>query len=333
MLDTLMQQFRNALKANGARDVEQWSYYAYALHNLPHVPPQLPHQDYGKGRDRSAYFTDLIPVSVDAEPTEFGWTSPFLTFLGPVMFGGNVWHRGPGVGANARIVLSLVACKNGLDANHDSATPYPWPCREVVYQCGSANSLLDFRVSAAAPCGKLDARMLQDTALWSTPSSGPVEAVLSRATDLRIPCPVVDLTAEAECDATSFVDAPKLPTMTTPLAVELDEIPQATRPCSVELVNELPTVVVMSVKPKNVLDQTNELIRTTQPGPFCCPNLSASEDAQCSLQAEPGIKSSALCLTPGVDWTAEQALSSRPNPIDMCILGILQYAKYAKYTN
>ena len=43
------------------------------------------------------------------------------------MFGGKVWHRGPAVGANARAILSLVACKNDQDVNHDSATPYPWP--------------------------------------------------------------------------------------------------------------------------------------------------------------------------------------------------------------
>jgi hypothetical protein len=42
------------------------------------------------------------------------------------MFGGNVWHRGPAVGANSRAIISLVACKNDRDVNHDSATPYPW---------------------------------------------------------------------------------------------------------------------------------------------------------------------------------------------------------------
>ena len=38
----------------------------------------------------------------------------------------NVWRRGPAVGANARTILSLVACKNDQDVNHDSAKPYPW---------------------------------------------------------------------------------------------------------------------------------------------------------------------------------------------------------------
>ena len=42
------------------------------------------------------------------------------------MFGGKVWHRGPAVGAKARTILSLVACRNDQDVNHDSARPYPW---------------------------------------------------------------------------------------------------------------------------------------------------------------------------------------------------------------
>jgi hypothetical protein len=161
MLDILVLQFRNALYASGARDIKK--YYAYAHHNLPPVPPQVTHQDCSKGRAHGSYFTDLIPISVDAEPTEFGRVPPFLTFQAPVMFGGNVWHRGPGVGANARVIISLVACKNDLNVNRDSAIPYPWPCSPVVSPCSSVKSLSDLRVSSGVRCSQLDARMLQET--------------------------------------------------------------------------------------------------------------------------------------------------------------------------
>ena len=127
MLDILTQQFREALEASGAQVTEDWSYYAHAHENLPHVPAQVTHQDRGNSRRVRTYFTFISPISADTEPTAIGQMPPIATLSGPIMFGSNVWHRGPAVGANARAILSLVACKTDQDVNHDSATPYPWP--------------------------------------------------------------------------------------------------------------------------------------------------------------------------------------------------------------
>ena len=41
MLDILMQQFCEAQEASGVQGTEDWSYYAYAHENLPHVPAQV----------------------------------------------------------------------------------------------------------------------------------------------------------------------------------------------------------------------------------------------------------------------------------------------------
>jgi hypothetical protein len=132
MLDSLMQQFREGLEASGVQGAENWTYHAYAHENLPSVPAQGKHQDHGQSRSARTYFTLIIPISDGAELTEFGQNPPFATFLGPIMFGGKVWHRGPAVGANTRTILSLVACRNAQDVNHDSALPYPWPKKIVA---------------------------------------------------------------------------------------------------------------------------------------------------------------------------------------------------------
>jgi hypothetical protein len=90
MLDILMQQFCEALEASGVQDAKYWSYYAYAHDNIPHVPAQGTHQDHGSSRSARTYFTLIIPISADAEPTEFGQSPPVATFPGPIMFGGKV---------------------------------------------------------------------------------------------------------------------------------------------------------------------------------------------------------------------------------------------------
>jgi hypothetical protein len=83
MLDILMQQVCEALEASGVRDAKDWSYYAYAHDNIPHVPAQGTHQDHGSSRSASTNFTLIIPISADAEPTEFGQTLPLRLFQDP----------------------------------------------------------------------------------------------------------------------------------------------------------------------------------------------------------------------------------------------------------
>jgi hypothetical protein len=114
MQDILMQQFCDMLEAIGVRDAEAWSFYAYAHENIPQMPAQGTHQNHGKSRSARTYFTLIIPISTNAEPTEFAQTPPFATFPGPIMFGGKLWHRCPAVGAEASTILSLVACKTNL---------------------------------------------------------------------------------------------------------------------------------------------------------------------------------------------------------------------------
>ena len=69
MLDILMQQFREALEASGVQGTEDWSCYAYAHENLPHVPAQGKHQDHVQNRSARKYFTFIISISADAEQT------------------------------------------------------------------------------------------------------------------------------------------------------------------------------------------------------------------------------------------------------------------------
>ena len=123
-LDTLMWQFKAALKDLNIRNIESWTYYVYCLDTLPGTPSQPVHQDHGHGCTNT-YFTLLIPVSEMAELTEFGEGPEFQTFCGPIMFSGKAWHRAPKV-TRHRTVLSAVACKVSSDTNHDSAIPYPW---------------------------------------------------------------------------------------------------------------------------------------------------------------------------------------------------------------
>ena len=123
-LDTLMWQFKAALKDLNIRNIESWTYYVYCLDTLPGTPSQPVHQDHGHGCTNT-YFTLLIPVSEMAELTEFGEGPEFQTFRGPIMFSGKAWHRAPKV-TRHRTVLSAVACKVSSDTNHDSAIPYPW---------------------------------------------------------------------------------------------------------------------------------------------------------------------------------------------------------------
>ena len=69
------------------------------------------------------YVTCLLPLSEQAELTQFASNGSYLSYPGLIMFDGRVWHRGPRVGHFRRLVLALVACA-GSDVNHDSSTPF-----------------------------------------------------------------------------------------------------------------------------------------------------------------------------------------------------------------
>jgi hypothetical protein len=102
--------------------MDQWSYYAYALVSSPGTPAQNNHQDRGTHHWNQC-FTCLLPLSYQAELTQFVSGHDYLTFPGPIMFNGRVWHRAPRVGGSRHIVLALVACA-GRDINHESSMPF-----------------------------------------------------------------------------------------------------------------------------------------------------------------------------------------------------------------
>lgn len=121
-IDSLHQQCREALQHIGAQDPDKWSYYAYALVSEPGSPPQEDHQDRGAQRGLK-YITCLVLLSEGAELTQFITKDGYVSFEGLVMFDGQAWHRGPGVGSSRRMVLSLVACI-GFDDNHHFSRPF-----------------------------------------------------------------------------------------------------------------------------------------------------------------------------------------------------------------
>ena len=128
ILDEVMMKFRAVIKEIVGADTGDWSYFAYAAEALPDTPSQVVHQDRG-GVPRLQYFTCIIPVTANAAPTEFcppHETAEFWKYQDPVLFDGQVWHRGPAVIEQARRVLSLVACKEKEDKNHESALPFRW---------------------------------------------------------------------------------------------------------------------------------------------------------------------------------------------------------------
>lgn len=123
IITSLLGQFRRALEHIGVSDAKKLSYFAFSLAADPHTPAQPVHRDFWTTKP-SKYFTFLLPVSEGAEKTEFVVHDGFASFPDIVMFHGNVEHRGPGTGAHHRLILSLVASKAKMDANHAWATPF-----------------------------------------------------------------------------------------------------------------------------------------------------------------------------------------------------------------
>ena len=117
----LLGTFREGLKRIGVRETEELYYYAYCLHARPNSPAQEVHQDlgfkWGKG-----YFTALLPLTKNAESTEFQHEGQLKAVPGFVCFDGHVWHCGPSNGP-ARAVLALVASPRE-DENSVSNLPF-----------------------------------------------------------------------------------------------------------------------------------------------------------------------------------------------------------------
>ena len=128
ILDEVMAKFRAVIEEIVGAEASDWSYFAYAAEVLPDTPSQDVHQDRG-GVPRRKYFTCILPVTANAAPTEFcppDGNTEYWKYQDPVLFDGQVWHRGPAVIEQARRVLSLVACKAREDKNHESALPFRW---------------------------------------------------------------------------------------------------------------------------------------------------------------------------------------------------------------
>jgi len=117
----LLTTFREGLKKIGVKETEELYYYAYCVYARPNSPAQDVHQDLGF-RWGKGYFTALLPLTKEAENTEFLHDCKLIPMPGFVFFDGHVKHRGP-ANTLARAVLALVASPKE-DENSVSNTPF-----------------------------------------------------------------------------------------------------------------------------------------------------------------------------------------------------------------